>query len=1303
MKTYFIRLLLPLVLLLWGQEGFGLTQEFPSEALREKNISLAGQNALWEPPPVEDKIVGGSNAAIEDYPWQISLRINTGTSLSHTCGGSVINEEWVVTAAHCVRNYSAGQLLVIAGTSDVNDVEAGHQYRIAEIIVHEDYVYSGGGASYDIALLRMANRFDFSTPSIQPIQTINRADVAMGLADPGVMAIISGWGRLYSDGPGPDTLQAAMVPIHAVEQTNFAPSDIAPDMLLAGTDSTSGCQGDSGGPLVVPDLEGGYKLAGSTSWGRGCAMPGYPGVYARTSFLRPWLEEKMSLPQPNTHSIILSEGFEPATPNGELPAGWIVKRNFPGDGGLNGSNLQDANDQGWFTHSHLFGFSDPRSYVRSGLASLAIQASAPGFTWALSPEIVLPDNTEGLQLNFHAYRQNIAVALHVNIKVEGQWQTLLSLEEGSSLSFSQALSASLQTFAGQMVQLAFVSENKGGSGALVIDDISIRAQNPCHEVQFFVTNGQVGLNATLIQINGDEVLETCATGSIITTLYHGTFEVLVYKPGYYPLQQSIEVLEDQQVIEMVLEKIPAPAFVLDQQNIELEVEKGDQANDNLLLENPGELPLTYAAGIFPSQTEGNLAELAFDNHPYSSAGSVGAASRISAVRFTAEELQEYYGNHRLSGIKYHVMSGDYEALKLMVWIGNGNPGPGTLVYEADAMQETRPGVWNTHLLTESIDLIAGEEYWIGYSMDTDGNGHPLTFDRGPMVPDRGGWYLYYGNWTTLANLGLDVNWCIRGLFSPAQGQDWVSLQPASGNVAPGESTPLLLAFEAGGLETGEHKADLVFSNNAGQPVTLPLTLRVTEPLADVQFFVKNPEGTYLEDAVITLDGMENMPGDYFFSALEPGVYAYTAVKSGYHAMEGSFSLEGQDQEITLSLIPETQQPTTLLFQVTDPDNNPVAEALIHTSAFGTCLTNIEGQASLEVAEGSFSIEISREGMIPFSTTIEVTEEVLVQPIEVTLEYLQCLVEVSFGGTGSGTAEGSGPYPYGTAVSLEAMPDPGQHFLFWKEDGNLMAADPLLTFTAKADRQLQAFFAKNRYSVTVIKPQNGSITPAGNIVGDVIAEHGSEVSFSFVPDEGYFIQDVLIDNQSVGATDHYTFENIDSHHSLEVVFAIYTYTIAITQGENGKIKPFSGSLNAEGNMVVNHGGQQSFLIAPNEGYSILDVMVDEESIGAVSAYSFVNVTANHTLTAVFGSPVSVNPTEPPGWVSMYPNPASEILNLRADRDILKVTLYQLTGRKMIQVEPHASEMILPLRGLAPGIYILQLETREHIIHKKLTVQ
>ena len=147
MKTTLLRLIFPLALILWGTQAWCSSQDPLPGEMHKKGISLAPSRALWSMPPVSDKIVGGSNAAIEDFPWQISLRINTGTSLSHTCGGSILNEEWVVTAAHCVRDYSAGQLLVIAGTSEVNDVDAAHQFRIAEIITHDDYVYSGRRAS----------------------------------------------------------------------------------------------------------------------------------------------------------------------------------------------------------------------------------------------------------------------------------------------------------------------------------------------------------------------------------------------------------------------------------------------------------------------------------------------------------------------------------------------------------------------------------------------------------------------------------------------------------------------------------------------------------------------------------------------------------------------------------------------------------------------------------------------------------------------------------------------------------------------------------------------------------------------------------------------------------------------------------------------------------------------------------------------------------------------------------------------------------------------------------------------------
>ena len=104
-------------------------------------------------------------------------------------------------------------------------------------------------------------------------------------------------------------------------------------------------------------------------------------------------------------------------------------------------------------------------------------------------------------------------------------------------------------------------------------------------------------------------------------------------------------------------------------------------------------------------------------------------------------------------------------------------------------------------------------------------------------------------------------------------------------------------------------------------------------------------------------------------------------------------------------------------------------------------------------------------------------------------------------------------------------------------------------------------------------------------------------------------DVLVDGISVGAVTSYTFTNVTANHTIAASFAIDTHTITATAGANGTISP-------SGSVTVNHGGSQTFTITPNTGYHVADVLVDGISVGAVTSYTFTNVTANHTIAASF---------------------------------------------------------------------------------------
>src|SRR2546427_553758 len=112
-----------------------------------------------------------------------------------------------------------------------------------------------------------------------------------------------------------------------------------------------------------------------------------------------------------------------------------------------------------------------------------------------------------------------------------------------------------------------------------------------------------------------------------------------------------------------------------------------------------------------------------------------------------------------------------------------------------------------------------------------------------------------------------------------------------------------------------------------------------------------------------------------------------------------------------------------------------------------------------------------------------------------------------------------------------------------------------------------------------------------------------------PSGSYHVADVLVDGSSVGAVTSYTFTNVTADHTIAASFAINTYTLTASAGANGAISP-------SGAVAVNSGASQAFTITPDAGYHVADVLVDGSSVGAVTSYTFTNVTADHTIAASF---------------------------------------------------------------------------------------
>ncbi len=282
----------------------------------------------------EARIVGGEEAKPYSRPYQVSVQSSSG---SHFCGGSIIADNLVLTAAHCMEGVdgNAPNMQVRVGAHSLTD-GSGQIIKVATTYTHQEYP----NLSKDVALLKLAEKIT------------NKNAKAIVLADDdffknnvkaGTNMVVSGWGTLTSNGQMPDKLMEVSVPYvtnnvcNAIDAYNgqVQATEMCGGLKEGGKDS---CQGDSGGPLVVKKGND-FVQVGVVSWGEGCAVANKYGVYANVAQLKSWIDN--------------------AAAGNEAPSGLNSSENGSGEEGTNEEGEYEESEGG---QESYFSFQETVSY-----------------------------------------------------------------------------------------------------------------------------------------------------------------------------------------------------------------------------------------------------------------------------------------------------------------------------------------------------------------------------------------------------------------------------------------------------------------------------------------------------------------------------------------------------------------------------------------------------------------------------------------------------------------------------------------------------------------------------------------------------------------------------------------------------------------------------------------------------------------------------------------------------------------------------------------------------------------------------
>jgi len=231
---------------------------------------------------IQPKIVNGTNAKIEEFPYMVALHYNSFLS----CAGTLLNELWVLTAAHCLSGLPANMSIEYSTTEISNGYDGPRTAFVESYLRHEDY--DSSLIRNDVGLIKLKEPLDTGLHG-SPVKLASPGS----FYQTGTPTVVAGWGRIGSGEPISLILQKVELQIYsyydckAAHDLSTSTLGIYRTNICAGVPEMgkSECNGDSGGPLVVDGIQ-----VGIVSWSiKPCAIAPYPGVYTDVSHYLGWI------------------------------------------------------------------------------------------------------------------------------------------------------------------------------------------------------------------------------------------------------------------------------------------------------------------------------------------------------------------------------------------------------------------------------------------------------------------------------------------------------------------------------------------------------------------------------------------------------------------------------------------------------------------------------------------------------------------------------------------------------------------------------------------------------------------------------------------------------------------------------------------------------------------------------------------------------------------------------------------------------------------------------------------------------